>query len=61
MLINLPDVILVIGGYNEEGDANITEVVSTDPNINPVPECMKTLNKFPLSSYYIRFATKFGE
>ena len=38
---------MVIGGYND-GPLTDVELVSLDPDNNPVPPCLKDLNNFPV-------------
>ena len=39
---------MVVGGYN----LNDVELVSLDPDDNPVPPCLVNLNDFPVDIYY---------
>ena len=40
---------MVIGGYNFDfGDLTDVELVSLDPDNNPVPPCLINLKKFPV-------------
>jgi hypothetical protein len=37
-----------VGGYSAaSGYSSLVEVVSLDPEINPVPNCLEELNSFP--------------
>jgi hypothetical protein len=39
--------LLVVGGVADSGASSVVEVVSLDPETNPVPNCLEELNSFP--------------
>ena len=41
--------LLVVGGRTESGYTNEVEVVSLNPSVNPVPECLANLNDLPIT------------
>ena len=45
---------MVIGGYNSDfgGYLSDVELVSLDPDNNPVPPCLANLNDFPVEIAY---------
>ena len=45
---------MVVGGYNDDfgGYLSDVELVSLDPDNNPVPPCLTNLNDFPLGFAY---------
>ena len=44
---------MVVGGYNYDlgGSLSDVELVSLDPDNNPVPPCLANLNDFPVEFY----------
>jgi hypothetical protein len=40
-------VLLVVGGKAESGSLSDVEVVSLEPETNPVPDCLAELKSFP--------------
>jgi hypothetical protein len=41
-----------VGGYtSSSGYSSVVEVVSLDPETNPVPNCLEELNSFPTTVY----------
>jgi hypothetical protein len=45
-------VLLVVGGLNASGSLSDVEVVSLDPETNPVPPCLAELKSFPTTVYW---------
>ena len=39
---------MVVGGYDSSGSLADVELVSLDPDNNPVPPCLTNLNNFPV-------------
>ena len=39
---------MVVGGYNDGNYLNDVELVSLDPDNDPVPPCLMNLNDFPV-------------
>ena len=39
---------MVVGGYGDSGRLSDVELLSLDPDNNPVPPCLANLNDFPV-------------
>ena len=46
---SLGQFLMVIGGYEDTSNLDDVELVSINPVLNPVPECLSQLNSLPLS------------